>query len=93
MPMKGPKPVDRYYQQCRKRYPNKAKAYCARTAWNIYCSYKNPNHPGCTEYGKDWRRGPGGKSKPKTELPLAASDKFARLASMISESTRRLNAA
>lgn len=54
MPMSGPKPVNKYYQKCRDNYPDKPKEYCARVAWNIYCAYKNPNHPGCTEYGKDW---------------------------------------
>lgn len=54
----GEKPADveRYYKECKKNPPSTAKGrveeYCARVAWQIYCSHKNPNHPGCTEYGR-----------------------------------------
>ena len=48
----GPARVNKYYDKCMKDYNN--KEYCARVAWNIYCSYVNPNHEGCTEAGKTW---------------------------------------
>ena len=50
--MRGPAALDKYYNVCMDRYDN--KEYCARTAWNIFCSYVNPDHPGCTEFGKTW---------------------------------------
>lgn len=51
----APDPVNRYYRACRDKGGN-AKEYCARVAWSIYCSRKNPGHPGCTRYGKNWGR-------------------------------------
>lgn len=59
--MKGAPPsVNRYYEECMasdtaKSKPN-PKEYCARVAWTRYCSYKNPDYPGCTEKGKAWAK-------------------------------------
>lgn len=47
-----PADVERYYDDCRKKYPEKGEEYCARVAWQIYCTHKNPDYPGCTKYGK-----------------------------------------
>jgi len=51
-----PAAVERYYKDCMKDPPKNAKGrkeeYCARIAWEVYCSEKNPSYPGCTEYGK-----------------------------------------
>jgi len=48
----GPKGVQKYYDNCMDRYHD--QEYCARVAWNIYCSHVNPGHEGCTEFGKTW---------------------------------------
>lgn len=54
----GPPSVNRYYEECLKsktaQRQSNPKEYCARVAWNRYCSYKNPDYPGCTEKGRDW---------------------------------------
>jgi hypothetical protein len=51
-----PAAVERYYKDCLKDPPKTAKGrkeeYCARVAWQIYCSEDNPSYSGCTEYGK-----------------------------------------
>jgi hypothetical protein len=51
-----PKDVERYYNECKKNPPSTAKGrveeYCARVAWQRFCSNKDPSYPGCTEYGK-----------------------------------------
>lgn len=61
-PPAGPPELGKYYSKCRERYDD--KEYCARVAWNIYCSHVNPGYEGCTQFGKKW--GPpysGPKSK------------------------------
>jgi hypothetical protein len=59
-----PADVERYYKDCRKKSPNKGKEYCARVAWQIYCTNKNPDYPGCTKYGKTGAtKGPLAQSK------------------------------
>lgn len=51
-----PADVERYKKECEDSPPETAKGrvkeYCARVAWQRYCSNKNPSYPGCTEYGK-----------------------------------------
>ncbi len=50
----GPKRVSKYYEPCMKRRND--KEYCARVSWSIYCSNVNPEHKGCTKFGKKWGR-------------------------------------
>ena len=52
----APPDVNRYYADCRKKQPAKSKEYCARVAWQVFCSHKDPDYPGCTQFGKT--RGP-----------------------------------
>lgn len=52
----APSPVNRYYRKCRDKQGDRGKEYCARVAWSIYCAHKNPEHGGCTKYGKKWGR-------------------------------------
>jgi len=51
-----PRKADKYYEACKKRYgeTSDVKSYCARVAWNIYCSHVDPNYPSCTKFGKTW---------------------------------------
>ena len=56
--VEGPADVSRYYDDCKKKNPDKDDEYCARVAWQIYCMHKNPDYPGCTKYGKTRASGP-----------------------------------
>lgn len=42
------KTIDRYYDDCREKQPDKSKGYCARVAWSRFCQ-QNPDHPSCTQ--------------------------------------------
>jgi len=58
----APDDVNRYYEKCRKDQPDKSEEYCARVAWQIYCTNKNPDDPSCTKYGKTKASLPIGES-------------------------------
>lgn len=48
--LKGPKAANDIYLKCRAKSDD--KAYCARVAWQAYCTNINPDYKGCTKYGK-----------------------------------------
>jgi len=52
--MKGPVILDKYYLACKARRGEspEAKEYCARIAWQIFCSHIAPGYSGCTDFGK-----------------------------------------
>lgn len=48
----APAKVNQLYERIKKKQPDQSDEYCARVAWQVYCSHVNPDYKGCTPAGK-----------------------------------------